>query len=890
MSRPAILLHEMQMDNYFRKTLKEELDRYLAQEHCKLSMENTLKIDLHCHDYNSDVPDELIGRLLSVPETWLESNRLLQELKRNGCDAFTITNHNNARSCYELQDKGEDILTAAEFSCWVPDYETGIHVLTYGFTPQQEVRLNKLRRNLYAFLDYTCQHDIPTIWAHPLYHYSGTQMLPLSFFHKMTLLFERFETLNGQRDTWQNMLVKEWIEGTTEEDIDRYARKFGISPTSYCRHPYRKILTGGSDSHMGIFAGSTGSYLYVPGLKHQLETRSKSELALEAIRLGQITPYGTHQNTEKLTVAFLNYVCQIAMNYKDPGLIRLALHQGELPQKVTALLASNLFNELQHHKVTMSFVKMFYECMMGKKPAFYKKLLISSDYKPIFDMAAHVAEEYHSADEDFSTRYYHAILDMNKYLNHILAGRIDKKLAVYDAPSLNAETLENFISKLELPVYIRSYVDKEKPKDPINISSFLDGLSFPFFSTLLILMAHFTSAKAMFNTRPFLKRFSRQIGKFQPPERILWLTDTFDDKNGVSMFLQQMHKQIKERNLPIDIMVCSDKVAPDDHLIVLKPLKSFSLLSYTEQSFAIPDFVEVHNQFQQGGYDRVICSTEGVMGLCALYLKHAYTVEATFYLHTDWLMFARKVLGISGRNLDRVRRMLRFFYKSFDKVLVLNSDQQKWLTGKHMALPAEKVDKTSHWVNPAFTPCPIPKKEAFGVEENLPVLLYAGRISNEKGVMEFPGIYAQIKETYGPVQFVIVGKGPALPQLKTELPEAVYIEWVAQEKLAHLYSSADILLLPSRFDTFCNVVLEALSCGLPVIAYNTKGPKDIIIDGECGFLVNEKKEMAEKAIDYLQSSHPHAFRQAAIKRAQAYDAETIITHLLASVGMNHDNE
>ena len=37
----------------------------------------------------------------------------------------------------------------------------------------------------------------------------------MEFFDKMALLFERFEVINGQRDTWQNMLVKTWVESLT---------------------------------------------------------------------------------------------------------------------------------------------------------------------------------------------------------------------------------------------------------------------------------------------------------------------------------------------------------------------------------------------------------------------------------------------------------------------------------------------------------------------------------------------------------------------------------------------------------------------------------------------------------------------------------------------------
>ena len=179
------------MNLHFQEGLRNNLDDFLSIQKNRFPKEETLKIDLHCHDYNSDVPDELIGRILRVPETWLSSERLIMELEKNGCQALTITNHNNARSCYMLQDKGIDILTAAEFSCWIPDFEIGIHVLTYGFTSEQEVQLDKLRKNLYLFLQYTRKHNIPTFWAHPLYHYAAKKMPPKDFFDKMLLIFER---------------------------------------------------------------------------------------------------------------------------------------------------------------------------------------------------------------------------------------------------------------------------------------------------------------------------------------------------------------------------------------------------------------------------------------------------------------------------------------------------------------------------------------------------------------------------------------------------------------------------------------------------------------------------------------------------------------------------
>lgn len=876
------------MSNDFQKMLKEELNKFLVEQKQKFPEAETLKIDTHCHDYNSDIPDELIGRILNVPETWLPSKRLMEELEKNGCNAFTVTNHNNARSCYELQDKGYDILTGAEFSCMTPDFGIGIHVLAYGFTPEQEKKLENLRRNVYQFQEYAHSCNIPTIWAHPLYHYTAKQNPPQDFFDKMLLIFERFEVLNGQRDTWQNLLVKEWIKQTTKDDIDRLAAKFKINPNDFCTNPYIKSMSGGSDSHMGIFSGMTGTYLHVPQLEQQLKSKSRAQLALEAIRDGRMAPYGTYHNAEKMTIAFLNYACQIALNYKDPGLVRLILHKGTVTDKLISLAASNIFCEVQKHKVTTSFIQIFHDSMMGKKPPALKKLIIKPVYKHIFDEAVNLAKKQKKNNDNLVDEFYDSILFINNQLYSVLAKRLDKRLQKQETKEqlkdLNINTL---LDKLELPSSIREYMDKDsgKHKNGIDISGVLDELSFPFFGALFILSAHFTSAKTLYNVRPLLRNFSKRLEKYQHPERILWLTDTFGDSNGISTFLKQMHIEIKSRNLPIDIVTCSSILKSDDNLIVLTPVKEFSLPFYDDYHFKIPNFVELHNLFISGGYDRIVCSTEGIMGLFALYLKHAYSVEATFYMHTDWLMFARKVLNIEGHNLNRVRRILRSFYKAFDRVLVLNSDQKEWLSGLQMNLKPENVCQTAHWVSTQFKPVTPNKESIFGLPNHCPVLLYAGRLSKEKGVLELPLIYQQVKQSIPEVKMVIVGKGSAQKQLKEEMPEAVFIDWIEQSRLPEIYSSADLLLLPSKFDTFCNVVLEALSCGLPVVAYNNKGPKDIIRNKKDGFLVDTMQEMQEQIIAFLQSGNKELFKNSAVERAKAYNPDIIVNEFMQLVGI-----
>ncbi len=187
-----------------------------------------------------------------------------------------------------------------------------------------------------------------------------------------------------------------------------------------------------------------------------------------------------------------------------------------------------------------------------------------------------------------------------------------------------------------------------------------------------------------------------------------------------------------------------------------------------------------------------------------------------------------------------------------------------------------------------FKPSFSNKEKLFGLPESTPVLLYVGRVSKEKGVLELSIIYKLIRRKYAGVKMVVVGNGPDLQQLKNENPDAIFIDWVDRNELPGIYSSADLLLLPSQFDTFCNVALESLSCGLPVVAYNTKGPKDMIRNGEDGFLVNTPVEMCESIFRFLESKEKEKekMKRSAIERAASYHPDAIIAGLMKSVGLN----
>jgi glycosyltransferase involved in cell wall biosynthesis len=151
--------------------------------------------------------------------------------------------------------------------------------------------------------------------------------------------------------------------------------------------------------------------------------------------------------------------------------------------------------------------------------------------------------------------------------------------------------------------------------------------------------------------------------------------------------------------------------------------------------------------------------------------------------------------------------------------------------------------------------------------------------------MDIISIFPEIEKVIPNVKLVFAGTGPAEDMLKKEIPNATFLGWVDAKNLPEIYSSADLLILPSKFDTFSCVVLEAMSCGLPVIAYKSKGPKDIITENS-GFLATGKSEMVKHAIHYFQNELEHAkIKENALNRAKAYNKGVILKELLENTGL-----
>jgi glycosyltransferase involved in cell wall biosynthesis len=130
-----------------------------------------------------------------------------------------------------------------------------------------------------------------------------------------------------------------------------------------------------------------------------------------------------------------------------------------------------------------------------------------------------------------------------------------------------------------------------------------------------------------------------------------------------------------------------------------------------------------------------------------------------------------------------------------------------------------------------------PQHRTRAIDDPTLVLGYVGRLSVEKNVSLLVKIESELLALgITDFRFLIVGHGNEEASLRSSLRRADFAGVLRGEKLAQAYAGMDMLVFPSHTDTFGNVVLEALSSGVPAVVTPDGGPKYIVRDRETGFI------------------------------------------------------
>jgi phosphatidylinositol alpha 1,6-mannosyltransferase len=128
-------------------------------------------------------------------------------------------------------------------------------------------------------------------------------------------------------------------------------------------------------------------------------------------------------------------------------------------------------------------------------------------------------------------------------------------------------------------------------------------------------------------------------------------------------------------------------------------------------------------------------------------------------------------------------------------------------------------------------------RRGLGIDDQTLVVAFLGRLVMEKGLEVFADAVDALAEKEVKHQVLVIGDGPARSWFEQRLPQAIFIGQQVGDDLARSVASSDVFLNPSITETFGNVTLEAMACGLPVVAAVATGATSLVRDGETGTLV-----------------------------------------------------
>ncbi|GAB2930685.1 glycosyltransferase family 1 protein [Rhodococcus aerolatus] len=163
---------------------------------------------------------------------------------------------------------------------------------------------------------------------------------------------------------------------------------------------------------------------------------------------------------------------------------------------------------------------------------------------------------------------------------------------------------------------------------------------------------------------------------------------------------------------------------------------------------------------------------------------------------------------------------------------------------------------------------------------------FVGRLAPEKHVERL----ALLAATPG-VRLVVTGDGPERARLERLVPGAVFLGRQGGAELARTMASLDVAVHPGEHETFCQVVQEALASGVPVVAADAGGPRDLVAHGRTGFLVPvEDLERATVAAvltladPELRRSLGRAARRSVLRRTWPVLGDELLGHYRAVLG------
>jgi phosphatidylinositol alpha 1,6-mannosyltransferase len=317
--------------------------------------------------------------------------------------------------------------------------------------------------------------------------------------------------------------------------------------------------------------------------------------------------------------------------------------------------------------------------------------------------------------------------------------------------------------------------------------------------------------------------------------RIALVTDTYTPQvNGVTTVVVRIANVLRE--FGHNVAIVAPRYPGDASLDPAQlRIPSASFPPYPAIRLSLPQFAAVARFLDSFEPDVVHVATEGPLGLTGRRYAMRRRIPLITSYHTNFPQYARHYGA--GIIEPLVWKWLRWFHRP----AVLTQTP-----GEAVAHELERrgIGRPIVWGRGVDSEHFRPARRSAGWRrwlagaDDTAIVLHVGRLAPEKNIDVLAEAWTVARERVGQrATFVIAGEGPERRRLLTHLPWVRQLGFLDRDKLADVYASADICVLPSRTETCGLVALEAMASGLAVVAADAGGFRESITHGRSGLLV-----------------------------------------------------
>ncbi|MBO6504198.1 MAG: glycosyltransferase family 1 protein [Kordiimonadaceae bacterium] len=328
-----------------------------------------------------------------------------------------------------------------------------------------------------------------------------------------------------------------------------------------------------------------------------------------------------------------------------------------------------------------------------------------------------------------------------------------------------------------------------------------------------------------------------ELTRFEPRRIALFSGNYNYVMDGPVRALNKLVAYLEARGVEVLVFAPTAKKAAFDHSGTLVSVPSIAIPGRGEYRVALGMPKAIRQRLEAFKPDLIHLAAPDWLGHAALSWAEKNSVPAVASFHTRFDTYPRYY---HMAWLEKhVTAFMRRFYHRCEQIYVPSPCMAQELAEQDMSpnigIWSRGVD--SSLFNPDRRDMAWRRQN--GIEDDEITIAFVGRLVLEKGLGVFADTLDLLKQRGMKVRALVVGEGPERERFETRLPDAVFTGYLNGEDLARAYASSNIFFNASVTETFGNVTLEAMACGLPLVCADATGSRSLVDQGVNGYLAKE---------------------------------------------------